>query len=66
MEYLPDVTYLVKQERLDAGESGILDPVRRREARARNRPDTSKSHVELKMTGRVLLSVATRKVFQAA
>ena len=37
---LPDVAYLVKQlERLDAGESGILDSVRRREARVRSRPN---------------------------
>ncbi len=45
---LPDVAYLVKQlERLDAGESGILDSVRRREARARSHPGTAKPHVEL-------------------
>ncbi len=45
---LPDVAYLVKQlERLDAGEGGILDSVRRREARARSQPGTAKPHVEL-------------------
>ncbi len=38
------LAYLVKQlERLDAGESGILDSVRRREARARSRPGTAEA-----------------------
>ncbi len=45
---LPDVALLVKQlERLDAGETSMLDAVRRREARARSQPVESRPHVEL-------------------
>jgi [protein-PII] uridylyltransferase len=48
VEDLPDVAYLASSWNASTpAPSGILDSVRRREARARNRPGTSKSNVEL-------------------
>lgn len=45
---LPDTAYLVKQLiRLEAGETGILAPVQRREARAHDSGAVSQPHVEL-------------------
>ena len=45
---LPDPAFLVKQlERLEAGETGMLEPVRRREARAHGSGAVSQPHVEL-------------------
>jgi [protein-PII] uridylyltransferase len=45
---LPDTAYLVKQLiRLQAGETGILAPVQRREARAHGSGAVSQPHVEL-------------------
>jgi [protein-PII] uridylyltransferase len=45
---LPDTAYLIKQlSRLEAGESGVLAPVQRREARAHGSGAVSNPHVEL-------------------
>ena len=45
---LPDTAYLVKQlVRLEAGETGILTPVQRREARAHSSGATAHPYVEL-------------------
>jgi [protein-PII] uridylyltransferase len=45
---LPDTAYLIKQlSRLEAGETGILTPVQRREARAHGSGTVSNPYVEL-------------------
>jgi len=45
---LPDIAYLIKQlSRLEAGETGILTPVQRREARAHGSGAVSHPYVEL-------------------
>jgi [protein-PII] uridylyltransferase len=45
---LPDTAYLIKQlSRLEAGETGILTPVQRREARAHGSGAVSNPYVEL-------------------